>query len=403
MKVRKRVRTLPSGTVKVRWECDLGFVNGKRVAKWFTTEEAAEEHLAAEKARLKRFGEAAYDWNEADRHAYTRAVQRLATVGADLDAAVEYYMARHQPLVKDITLADLLAEFVLAMELKRKRPRYVGQLGVSGRAFVRGREERSVRSVTRAEVVEWLAGSGWAAKTQKGYLGDLRTLYSYAMERHYVGENPFAGTFAFPEEEPEEIVALSVEQCKALLGEAVKCTPASQVKRKETHERPPLLWYTVLGLFAGVRPMELARMDRAQVDLVERHVLVKGKSAKTRQRRVVDLTEEAVAWLALDPVREGPVRPKNFTRLWGTLRYDAGFLNSDFNQSKLRPPDPRGKVWWPHDAMRHTFASMHYAHHQDEALLKAQMGHSKDEDTLMQHYRALKTRKEAEAFWALAP
>lgn len=46
---------------------------------------------------------------------------------------------------------------------------------------------------------------------------------------------------------------------------------------------------------------------------------------------------------------------------------------------------------------------MHYASHQDESLLKAQLGHSEDEDTLMQHYRALATRREAAVFWALKP
>jgi integrase len=45
---------------------------------------------------------------------------------------------------------------------------------------------------------------------------------------------------------------------------------------------------------------------------------------------------------------------------------------------------------------------MHYAMHQDEAKLQAQMGHE-SAAMLHRHYRALKTRKEAERFWALRP
>jgi hypothetical protein len=45
---------------------------------------------------------------------------------------------------------------------------------------------------------------------------------------------------------------------------------------------------------------------------------------------------------------------------------------------------------------------MHYAMWQDEAKLQAQMGHESAK-MLHQHYRALKTRKEAERFWALSP
>jgi integrase len=57
---------------------------------------------------------------------------------------------------------------------------------------------------------------------------------------------------------------------------------------------------------------------------------------------------------------------------------------------------------WPHNAMRHTFASMHYAAYENEAKLQVQMGH---ESAAMLHrnYRAIKTRTEAAAFWDLRP
>jgi integrase len=58
---------------------------------------------------------------------------------------------------------------------------------------------------------------------------------------------------------------------------------------------------------------------------------------------------------------------------------------------------------WPKNVLRHTFASMHYAMHQDESLLKAQMGHWERTSTLHRHYRALKTKAEAAKFWALHP
>jgi integrase len=126
-------------------------------------------------------------------------------------------------------------------------------------------------------------------------------------------------------------------------------------------------------------------MSREAVLLDDRHVVVAGLHAKTRRRRIVDLTENAVAWLRLDANRTGPVCPKNFTARWERLR----------DKAKATP--------WPHDGLRHTFASMHYAEHQNESLLKAQLGHAGREDVLFSHYRALKTRKEAAEFWALRP
>jgi len=54
-------------------------------------------------------------------------------------------------------------------------------------------------------------------------------------------------------------------------------------------------------------------------------VVIEGRNSKTRQRRVVDLSKNACAWLALDPFREGPVRPANWRLLWDWLREEAGW------------------------------------------------------------------------------
>ena len=61
------------------------------------------------------------------------------------------------------------------------------------------------------------------------------------------------------------------------------------------------------------------------------------------------------------------------------------------------------RSYWPPDVLRHTFASRHHAQHQDEASLKARMGHGELSDMLHQHYRTLATSAEAARFWGLRP
>lgn len=401
MQVRERVRRLPSGTVKRRWECDLGVVGGKRRAIWFKTKGEAEARLKQEKEKLKRFGHAAYELTEADRHRFAQAQVRLAVVGASIEQAVDFYLSEHRPLKAAISLGALLDECVLAKELAGRRPRYTVQFAVSCGSFVRGREEDLVTTVSREQVAMWVRGNGWAPKTQRCYLGDLSALFSYAVAKEYLAKNPAAGKFELAAVEDREIEALKVSRVKRLLALAEK-PPVGVLAGRKVFERPVLLWYLVLAVFCGIRPEELARLTREKVDLEDGHVTILAKIAKTRQRRVVDLPKNALAWLALDPLRTGPVIPKNFRHLWARLRFAAGFLVARNTRAKA-PPDAAGHVPWPHDVLRHTFASMHYAHYQDEGALKAQMGHSDDEDTLMQHYRALMTRREAAEFWALEP
>lgn len=55
-----------------------------------------------------------------------------------------------------------------------------------------------------------------------------------------------------------------------------------------------------------------------------------------------------------------------------------------------------------YNALRHTFASMHLAMWSDEAKLQTLMGHESG-PMLHRHYKALKTKKEAERFWSLVP
>jgi integrase len=194
-----------------------------------------------------------------------------------------------------------------------------------------------------------------------------------------------------------------VPECEALLQEAAANRP----------EAMNMLGFVALALFGGIRPLELRKMEWPMVDLDAGTAIVFGKHAKTRTRRVVDLSENAVAWLRLAwrlreefperNVRQGPICdarrlayadkicPPSFALRWIELREKCGWT----------PRGGDGAKPWPHDAMRHTYASMHYAMHQNEPLLKAQMGTGKD--MLHQHYRALKTREEAERFWALAP
>ncbi len=112
---------------------------------------------------------------------------------------------------------------------------------------------------------------------------------------------------------------------------------------------------------------------------------MRGHTAKSRSRRVVDLSENARAWLARCPVREGNILPKNFTRKWRALREAVGLFDA-----------------WPHDAMRHTFATMWLAQHGDEKRLQMLMGHVSAE-LIYKHYRGQTTPADAKRFWGLRP
>jgi integrase len=118
-------------------------------------------------------------------------------------------------------------------------------------------------------------------------------------------------------------------------------------------------------------------------------VIVAAKKVKTRARRVVEIPEIARAWIVAagwtpEMMRKGRVAPANHKTLWPRFWRGAG----------LRV--------WPHNGLRHTFASMHYAAFEDEVPLRSILGQA-SEEVLHSNYRALKTKRVAEEFWALRP
>lgn len=381
---------------------DLGLIEGKRVQKFFKTRTEAETFLDEQKDKLKQHGHSSIGLSEAERILFQSARDRLAKAGATITEATDFFLRHRRPLKASLTLVKLLEKALLEKELSGARARYLTQFKSSCKSFITGRGEQLAATVTRDEVKTWIGGNAFAAKTQRTYLGDLRTLFAWGVQEGYLRVNPIAGDEGYIElaaETEGEIAAFDVETCAGLLKTALLGNFLTfDRKKKEFREElgfRPLLGYLALAMFAGVRPDEIRRVDLARMDLTMRTVVVRGRDAKTRQRRVIRLERTAVIWL----------------RLWRRLCPAATSfvpVNFDRKLKKLREKAETGE--WPNDILRHTFASMHYAVHENRAGLQALLGHTKDEDTLDRHYRAVQTLsgktitpKLAASFWALTP
>jgi integrase len=146
-----------------------------------------------------------------------------------------------------------------------------------------------------------------------------------------------------------------------------------------------LLAATTIGLFAGLRTSELAALDWQDVHLTgkQQFIEVAARKAKTRQRRIVSISDNLSSWLKPVARVAGPVVPDRYRERHERLQTFA----------KLTP--------WPRNILRHSFGSYHLAFHKNEALTAAEMGNSPA--VIFQHYRALVTPEAAEKFWKLIP
>lgn len=203
-------------------------------------------------------------------------------------------------------------------------------------------------------------------------------LFNFALEQDYIKSNPLEKKSrrrrkqsGMENERLPEI--LTVPEIQAVMRAAEEHAPSMV---------PPL----AVGFFAGVRTNELMQLDWRNIDLNARRITITPEVAKKRSVRHINIADNLLAWLAPYAEDSGRIAPD--AKAW-RYRFD-----------KVREESKIAR--WPHNAMRHSFATYHLEKHGDQNKTALQLGH-RNTDLLFNHYRALATPEDAERFWNIRP
>jgi len=355
---------------ELRWRVnDPNGPNGKRQRKFFETKEAAEAYVKERSANAKAYGVKFTTIPAKERAGIMYQLERLKDLGWTLPDAVDF-VAKHGNAFStpDKTLGEVVHEFLAAKATAGLRKRYLKALRASVKRFQLGRREKRIAEITPAEIQEYISANGWVASTKRSYLVDVRTLFAFAKKRKYVTDDvSLAVDLPRAEEAPPGIV--SPEQATAILTASID-------------HAPDILAALALILFGGLRRSEAEALEWAEIS--ETHVEVKAHKAKTRQRRLVPISRQLAAWLECAR-KVGSTLP--------TVNY-ADKLKLVLDKAELRDE-------WAQNAMRHSFASYHFAKFSNENETAQRMGNSPQ--MVFQHYRELVKPGEAEKFFAILP
>ena len=201
----------------------------------------------------------------------------------------------------------------------------------------------------------------------------LRAFFNHGIKRGHLTENPIT-RLDFVETTPEEVEVLAPEDVVKMLEAALM-------------DDLDLLPYLVLGFFCGIRPIgELTLLQWSDLDLQHRNVTIRYAVSKTKRRRFIDLSENAIAWLGAyrrrGGVCEGPI-----------VNYDESALRARREKNRAAA----GITHWPNSAMRHSYCSYWLAMHKDINKLVLQSGHTSVDttvDTMWRHYHRGTTEAE---------
>ncbi len=374
---------LPSGVSIFRdrsggteyWVLRLGkrWTGGHVVRRTFISAGEARKAWEKEVSKRESLGTGSYELSPSQLGEAIACFRQLEGTGLSLSYAVNLSLNSFRSKTASILLSDAIKGFLAAQKDRGAAEKTI----VGYQSFLRMLAEglppkTNLHEITDKEVRKHLAKYEKPA-SRNATIRHLRAFFRWTIKRGWRDGDP-TEQIDKTREIDEAVSILTVPQAHKLLA---ACAADSECR--------PLLAATAIGLFAGLRTSELATLDWQDVHLTgsQRFIEVTARKAKTRQRRIVSISDNLAAWLTSVARIAGPVVPGGYRERLERLQALA----------KLTP--------WPRNVLRHSFGSYHLAFHKNEALTAAEMGNSPA--VIFQHYRALVTPEAADKFWRLIP
>jgi integrase len=338
--------------------------------KFFKTRAEADAEAYRQRTLLERHSRALIGLSQREMSEIIAAKQKIAEYGETISDAVKFRVDYLEGVLRcKVTVAQLSQE---VLEAKRKdglSTRYIKMLGFYLKRFAQDFGDKSIAAITVEDLDAWLRALHVAPKTRENYRRNIGVLFSHAVQRRMIESNPIKFT-AKPKlvDKPPEI--FSVSELTALLNAAAA-------------REPEVLPMLAIGAFAGLRDAEIRRLHWNEIDLARGFVEVTAAKSKTARRRLVPIRPNLAEWLRPYAGMTGSVVPV-------------------MARSKLERVRKVASVRWPHNALRHSFASYRLAAIHDAPRVASELGHTNPQ-LLYAHYRELVLPEEAERYWKISP
>ena len=303
---------------------------------------------------------------------YQEAIKLCSEAGCTLlDAARFYQNQWKKTQMKKIEIPKLITEFLAAKLQDGRSKRYLDDARTRLAKFAL-KLTGLIDTIATRDVDDYLRGLNVTNRSRNNVHTILGSLFSYARSRGYLPatEKTVMEILQRSKNKPPIIGILKVAEFDAALRAAT----------------PKTLAAFVLGGFCGVRQAEICRLDWSAIDFQRKIITVNVDIAKTARRRIVPLPAAAAAWLKLIAKPSGKV-----------ITYASPVILSIM----MRPVWKAAKANYTQNCLRHSAASYTLALTGDASRTSLDLGTSVQ--MLMQHYRELVLKEDAEAWFNIFP
>ncbi len=301
-----------------------------------------------------------------------------------IQAAQFYAKHREQEVqrgaLQPITLPKLVGIYLESIETKKSK-RYVADL----RAKLKRASKTftgEIRDIRASDMDRWIDEMKDAGeRTRNNYRKAMLTLFSYARNKNYLPRG----------EQTEAEFTTRLEDRKT---GAIGIYPPDQFAALLKYIDERFVPFVALGGFAGLRSIEIIRLEWTDVWFEKGFIEVGKQKSKTATRRLVPICPALAEWLKPYAKKQGAILPQ--------FQNEAQFTWA-FGQAKPALHDEEGKprVNLVHNGLRHSFCSYRLAETKSAAQVALEAGNSPK--MLFEHYRELVTEGEAKEWFGMTP
>jgi integrase len=283
---------------------------------------------------------------------------------------------------KSVTLAALIDDYIQKLHRSHRSQNYLKQFGNLKRHMDFWLETK-VSEITPGNIKFSLG------KFPSGQFNSdlrlLRAVCSHGLKNSWLKPPNPASQVDFVHRPKVEVMSLD------------HLTVERMFRHAQEHDLELVAPYTI-GFFCGLRESELWKLSYSEIRMAEKHVIVPAEFSKTKRKRLVPLSENAIEWLQWYFERRGGGICEPETRLlhaFGPYKFRMHQL------ANFKAAAGQG-LPWQQNCKRRAFASHFIAAFESLDRLALAMGHSSTEMSF-EHYIGAVSHEAGLAYFQIRP
>ena len=187
---------------------------------------------------------------------------------------------------------DAVHAFLEIKQHQQLRPKSLKQIRSVLLLFAGAFGQLQCHQLEPGMIEEWFRSRQWNRNTIDGVIAKVGPFFSWCIRESFCSKNPLK-SIILPKREDTPVCIFTVPEVERLMHTALE-------------QDSGLIPYLALGIFAGIRPDEIMRLEWK--DIRPEGIVIEGHKAKTRQRRIVKVSDNLQQWAI--PSGELPIKNK---------------------------------------------------------------------------------------------